>query len=157
MKLKELVLNYRQENNISQREFARRCGLSNSLISIIEVGHNPQTGREMTPDFNTYRKLANGMGISVQDLFDELGNDGLVYISNTGFTKGIIESDEFDHFMTATVPDNLPPEDIKILETLHKNPQMMETVQDVIRLLPAEVEKLRMMMKIMFPNESKKE
>ena len=72
MDIKDIILNYRQENKISQREFARRCALSNSLISLLEMGENPQTGKKISPDLITYRKLANGMGISVQALFEKL-------------------------------------------------------------------------------------
>ena len=36
MKLSEIIIDYRKRMNISQREFSRRCGLSNSYISFIE-------------------------------------------------------------------------------------------------------------------------
>ena len=62
MMLKDAILSYRQENKISQREFARRAGLSNSLISIIESGFNSQTGKKMAQDFKTYKKIADAMG-----------------------------------------------------------------------------------------------
>ena len=81
MKLGELIAQHRAENDISQREFARRCGLSNSLISLMEMGKNPQTGKEMSPDLETYRKLANGMQISLQKLFEDLGDDATVNLS----------------------------------------------------------------------------
>lgn len=78
MKLSELLKQYRAENKISQRELARRCGLSNSLISLIEMGVNPQTGKEMSPDLETYRKIADCLGVSIQKLFETLGNDAKV-------------------------------------------------------------------------------
>ena len=81
MKLSEMLKNYRSENKISQRELARRCGLSNSLISLMEMGVNPQTGKEMSPDLETYKRLADGMQISVQTLFNRLGNDATVKLS----------------------------------------------------------------------------
>ena len=80
MKLSEIVVNYRIENDISQRELSRRCGVSHGLISLIEKGTNPQTGKEMTPDFDTYKKLADGMGISLQSLFEKIGDSGSVLI-----------------------------------------------------------------------------
>lgn len=83
MKLSEMVKYYRAVNQISQRELARRCGLSNSLISLMEMGVNPQTGKEMSPDLETYRKLAYGMQMSVQDLFEKLGSDATVKLSGT--------------------------------------------------------------------------
>lgn len=50
MDLKDILIQYREENRISQRELARRCGLSNAQISILEYGKNKQTGRKPTPD-----------------------------------------------------------------------------------------------------------
>lgn len=81
MELREILLKYREENKLSQREFARRCGLSNSLISILEMGVNPQTGKKMAPDLETYRKLASEMGMTVQALFELLGDSESVDIS----------------------------------------------------------------------------
>ena len=81
MELWELIKQFRQENDISQREFARRCGLSNSLISILEMGVNPQSGKKPVPDLGTYQKLAAAMGMSMQELFEKTGNDEYVNIS----------------------------------------------------------------------------
>lgn len=63
MKLSEIIKTYREENRLSQREFARMCELSNSLISILEMGVNPQTGKVPDPDLRTLRRLAYGMGL----------------------------------------------------------------------------------------------
>ena len=120
MKLEEVIKKYREEHDISQREFARRCGLSNSLISIFEMGKNPQTGKRIHPDFETYRKLANGMGTSVQKLFEQLGSGALIKI-NHDYT---FENGEFTDFMTATVPDNLLEEDRQRLEAIHQDPRL---------------------------------
>lgn len=81
MKLSEILKSYRAENKISQRELARRCGLSNSLISLMEMGKNPQTGKTMSQDLGTYKKLAEGMQTSLQALFEKLGNDAAVDLS----------------------------------------------------------------------------
>lgn len=78
MKLKDVILNYRRENKISQRELARRAGLSNSLISIIESGINPQTGKKMSQDIETYKKLADAMGMSLHELIDKIDDDEVV-------------------------------------------------------------------------------
>ncbi len=82
MRLSEMIKTFRADNDISQRELARRCGLSNSLISLMEMGVNPQTGKEMSPDLETYRKLAYGMQMSVQKLFETLGEDATVSLGN---------------------------------------------------------------------------
>lgn len=134
MKLSDLLKNYREENGISQREFARRCGLSNSLISLMEIGVNPQTGKPMAQDLDTYRKLANGMGISVQKLFEELGDSALVSIGSIPWDNDRPAAEEYVHFMNATVPDNLSVADETILETIHRRPQIKKLVDSAASL-----------------------
>lgn len=80
MTLSEMIKQYRKAKDISQRDFARICGLSNSLISILEMGVNPQTGKKPQPDLDTYRKIAIGMNRSVQELFADLGDSETVNI-----------------------------------------------------------------------------
>ena len=67
MTLSEYVRNYREEHFLSQRTFARRCGLSNAVISLIERGMN-SNGDPFTPTGNTLVKLARGMGITTDVL-----------------------------------------------------------------------------------------
>lgn len=78
MKLSMIVTEYRDRMQISQREFSRRCGLSNSYISFIEKGMNPKTGRPIVPTIEQYKKLADGMGISLQHLFSMLDEESPV-------------------------------------------------------------------------------
>ena len=78
MKLCELIRNYRTQEKISQREFARRCGLSNTYISFLENEMNPKTGRPMVPTLEQYKKIADGMGITLQRLFELLDEDAPV-------------------------------------------------------------------------------
>ena len=78
MKLSTIISEYRNRLQISQREFARRCGLSNSYISFIENETNPRTGRPMVPTLEQYRKIAAGMDLSVHQLFGLLDEDAPV-------------------------------------------------------------------------------
>ena len=78
MKLSNVVIDYRKRMQISQREFARRCDLSNSYISFIENEYNPRTGKPIVPTIEQYQKIANGMQISVQQLFELLDDDSPV-------------------------------------------------------------------------------
>lgn len=68
MTLGEYIKAYRKEHGESQRSFALRCGLSNTNISFLERGINPNTGRPIAPDVLTLQKLAKAMGVSVQDI-----------------------------------------------------------------------------------------
>jgi len=72
MELRVLLKRYRRDHGLSQREFARQCNLSHALISLLEMGENPQTGKAMSPDLETYQKLAGGMGITTDQLFAEM-------------------------------------------------------------------------------------
>lgn len=69
MTLGELIQEYRKEHNISQRQFAAACDLSNGYISMLERGENPKTKLPLTPTLPAMRKLAQGMGLTLTDLF----------------------------------------------------------------------------------------
>ena len=53
---------------MSQRAFASACGITNAHISLLEQGINPKTGKPLTPTLPMLKKIANGMGISVDEL-----------------------------------------------------------------------------------------
>ena len=72
MTLRELVIEYRTEHGVSQRQFAAQCGLSNGYISMIERECNPQTGEKPTPTLVALNKLATGMHISLNELFSRV-------------------------------------------------------------------------------------
>ena len=78
MKLSAIIADYRDRMQISQREFARRCDLSNSYISFLEKETNPKTGRPMVPTLVQYKKIATGMNMTVQQLFEMLDDDAPV-------------------------------------------------------------------------------
>ena len=83
MKLSAIITNYRNRLQISQREFARRCGLSNSYISFIENEVNPKTGRPMVPTLEQYQKIAAGMDLTVHQLFELLDEDAPVDLGSS--------------------------------------------------------------------------
>ena len=68
MTLKEYVIEYRKSHKISQRKFAAMCDLSNGFISMLEKGDNHHTQKPITPSLPTLKKLATGMGISLDEL-----------------------------------------------------------------------------------------
>jgi len=83
MKLSTVVIDYRKRLQISQREFARRCGLSNSYISFIENEYNPRTGKPIVPTLEQYQKIAAGMDMTVHQLFELLDEDSPVDLHYT--------------------------------------------------------------------------
>lgn len=74
MDLGELIYQYREENGLSQRQFSAKCGISNGLISIIERGINPNSGKPIVPKLETLYKIAHGMSMSIDELLSKIGD-----------------------------------------------------------------------------------
>lgn len=72
MKLGDLIRSYRDTHGLSQRQFAIQCDLSNGYISILEKGINPSTGKPVTPTLPQMKKLADGMAMTLSELFDKV-------------------------------------------------------------------------------------
>lgn len=68
MTLSELIIEYRHEHGLSQRQMASQCGLSTGYISLIEKETNPQTGKPMVPSLTVLNKLAKGMAMTLDKL-----------------------------------------------------------------------------------------
>lgn len=69
MTLSDFIKSYRDERHLSQRQFASACNLSNGYISMLEKGVNPKTSQPIIPTLPALKKLADGMGITVEDIF----------------------------------------------------------------------------------------
>lgn len=121
MKLSAVIVDYRTRMQISQREFARRCGLSNSYISFIENETNPRTGRPMVPTLEQYQKIAAGMDMSVQQLFEMLDEDSPVDL------RALPEEE----------PEEPKSDDIRLLiRGLNKlSPEQVKQAKDVFRAM----------------------
>ncbi len=127
MKLSNIIIKYRTENELSQREFAKRCGLSNSYISFIEKESNPKTKRPMAPSLERYKQLADGMGISVQSLFEMLDDDVPVSLS---YSPVRLDPDERQLLSAFRAADDRAREDA--LKTLLDHPRKKDTESSAI-------------------------
>ena len=76
MKIGEILKKYLEETNTSVRTFASRSGLSSSYISSLT------NGTLTNPSLEAFSKIANGMGIDSQRLFDELDNDQMFEVNS---------------------------------------------------------------------------
>lgn len=72
MNLNDYIVEYRKAHGLSQRQFAERCGVSNGYISMLEKGINPKTGLPITCSIDMLKKLASGMGTTLNTLFAEV-------------------------------------------------------------------------------------
>ena len=69
MTIGECIKEFREDHDLSQRQFADMCGLSNAYISMLEKNVNPKTKKPPIPTVGVYKKLANAMRVSIDDLF----------------------------------------------------------------------------------------
>ena len=109
MKLSTIIIEHRKQLQISQREFSRRCGLSNSYISFLENEYNPRTGKPIVPTLEQYQKIAAGMGLTVHQLFEKLDEDSPVdlHVSDRSRVPVIIpNSAQFVQIAQAMDPDD---------------------------------------------------
>lgn len=98
MTLSELLIKYRREHGLSQRQMAAQCNLSTGYISLIEKTINPQTGKAMIPTLTVLNKLAKGMGITIDNLFSicddmpvSLSREEPAIASDDGQKKNIVK------------------------------------------------------------------
>lgn len=108
MKIGELIKQYRSKYNMSQREFALKCGLSNGIISLIEKGVNPQTNEPIIPTLPTLNSIAKGMGINIDELLEQI-DDMDVSLSRTSVAEQNSLTSEYIKLFSAL------PEDKQIL------------------------------------------
>ena len=70
MKIGEIIQNHLQHNDLSQRQFAKKCGLSNGYISMLINNANPKTGKPLIPSLSALMALSQGLGISLNELLN---------------------------------------------------------------------------------------
>ena len=114
MTIGNLIETYQREHMMSEREFAKRCGVSNVLINSLKKGRT-SNGKTFTPSIDTLRKVAAGMGISTQAL--------LMSVEDLE-----IKWEERD---TA-----IPPERMEIINSIIKaTPEQFEKIKSIISLV----------------------
>lgn len=94
MRIGEIITKYCDEHGLSFRQFALRCGVTNGYISMLVNGANPKTGKPLHPTVETYSKLAAGMNMSVNDLFNIM-DDAPVSLTLPPFLTNLIPKSEF--------------------------------------------------------------
>lgn len=61
---------YREKNCLTQRQLAKKVGVSNQYISYIENEHK-------MPSFKTLNKIAKALGVRVSELLEETSNEAI--------------------------------------------------------------------------------
>ena len=79
--------------DMSLRDFAEKCGISHTHLDSIEKGIDPRTGKPVSVTVETLKKIANAMGMTINDLLIQSGD-----------VK--IEDLQFDNANIVDVPSN---------------------------------------------------
>jgi len=91
MTIGEIIKRHCREHGISYQQFASTCSVSKGYISMLVNGKNPKTGKPLRPTIETYQSLAEGMNMTLDELF-EIMDDTPVRL----------------HFDTSKILKNLP-------------------------------------------------
>lgn len=120
MNLGEIIKNYRTEHDLSLRDFAKRCDLSYSYISMLEKGSDYRNNKSLSPTLDAVNKIASGLGISLEDLLKLMDNQQIILSekapnfennSNRTTSSAIV-------FVYGTIPAGIPMECIEdIIDT----------------------------------------
>lgn len=102
MTLGEYIRQYRKSNKMNMRDFAEKSGLSKSYISILENNKHPQNKRTPVPSIDTYLKVANAVGVSLNELFAVV-NQPVLLRSNENYND-----DNVSEPSTTTAPFDKP-------------------------------------------------
>jgi transcriptional regulator with XRE-family HTH domain len=81
MKLGEIIKNYRTENDISMREFAKMADMSNAYVSMLEKGVDGR-GKKIVPSIETINKVARACNMTFDTLFNQLDGDFPVRVNS---------------------------------------------------------------------------
>lgn len=121
MTLKDLIIEYRNDHGLSQRQFATACGLSNGYISMLEKEMNPNTKLPVTPTLPKLKQLASGMGMSLTDLLVKVDDMPVELILDDADSKKLVPE----------IEDELDAEIIKIISGLtpEKKQQALSYIQ----------------------------
>ena len=68
MDIGKIIKRYREDNNLSLRDFAIKCGTSHSYIAMLENGKNSKTGEPIIPTLTMLNKISSGLCITLNEL-----------------------------------------------------------------------------------------
>lgn len=68
MLLGNVIFQYRTEHDLSLRDFASKCGLSYTYISMLEKNKDYRTGKPIAPTLDSVKYIAKAMGLTIDEL-----------------------------------------------------------------------------------------
>lgn len=80
MRIGEIINSYLQENEMSQRQFAKICGMSNGYISMLVKNKNTHSDKPIVPSLSSLLSISKALGMSLDQLL-EMADDIQIDIS----------------------------------------------------------------------------
>ena len=97
MKIGDVIKEFRTTRKITQQEMADMCGVSKSYISLLESGKSSRSDTPINPSIEVVNRMAQVMGISVDDLVDTVdGDQGISLLPSPPITDADIKFALFD-------------------------------------------------------------
>lgn len=82
MYIGEIIKDYREKNELSQRAFASKTSLSPSYINTLEKIYNPKTDKPYSVTTDVANELAKAMQISIEELLSKINDNQEFTTSN---------------------------------------------------------------------------
>ena len=136
MTIGEFINNYLTEHSMSQRQFAKRCNLSNGYISMLINNVNPRTGKPLVPSLSAVLSISGGMGITIDELIEKT-EDTPVDISVTKNMPIASKSDGRQDIIS--YQESFTSHEMRLIEAYRKNPHMQAAVNTLLGITDEEV------------------
>lgn len=93
MLLGDVIYNFRVKRKLTLKDFSKLSGLSVSYINQLEKNRNPKTNEPIVPSLETFAKVADAMGISLDSLLSAVDENQPVGLSQRS-RDGVLSREE---------------------------------------------------------------
>ena len=75
MFLGEIIKEYRIQNSLSQRDFAKLCNISHTYVAALEKNLDSRTGKPIAPTLDTVKNVSKAMNMDIDELLHILDDE----------------------------------------------------------------------------------
>lgn len=129
MTIGQIIERYCSEHGMSYRQFAERTGLTSGYISMLVNNRNPKTGKPPIPTVETYRKIADAMGVSLNDVLQETEKDTPTYFNTVTQAPQTPSQSKYDNLAKAIVDKLIEADGLTTLDDDDEILQMREEMR----------------------------
>ncbi len=146
MHIGEFINQYLSKKNMSQRQFAKDCGLSNGYISMLIKNINPKTGKPLVPSLSALISIAKGMGITVDELIAETDDINVDITLTRNLPKSTYQKNE-PKKEQPPIPDGLTEDERFWVEIYRKvSPEIQDLLITMVSSFDQQSEEARQML-----------